>query len=75
MIVGSNYTDLYILIFKIMKKTTEKSIKKNADFTTYKIGSKGDFLTLPNLPFESIINPDVKLSRINKKIKNQISLL
>lgn len=75
MIVGSNYTDLYILILKIMKKTTEKIIKKNADFTTYKIGSKGDFLTLPNVPFESLINPDVKLSRTNKKINNQILLL
>jgi hypothetical protein len=58
-----------------MKKTTEKPIKKTADFSTYKIGSKGDFLTLPNVPFESILNPDVKLSRSNKKIKNQISLL
>ena len=75
MIVGSNYTDLYILILKNMKKTTEKIIKKNADFTTYKIGSKGDFLTLPNVPFESLINPDVKLSRTNKKINNQILLL
>lgn len=58
-----------------MKKTTEKPIKKTADFTTYKIGSKGDFLTLSNLPFESIINPDVKISRSNKKINNQTSLL
>lgn len=58
-----------------MKKTTEKPIKKTSDFTTYKIGSKGDFLTLSNLPFESIINPDVKISRSNKKIKNQTSLL
>jgi hypothetical protein len=58
-----------------MKKTTEKPIKKRSDFSTYKIGSKGDFLTLPNVPFESILNPDVKLSRSNKKIKNQISLL
>lgn len=58
-----------------MEKTTEKPIKKTLEFSTYKIGSKGDFLTLPNVPFESIINPDVKLSRANKKIQNQTSLL
>lgn len=58
-----------------MKKTTEKPIAKTLEFSTYKIGSKSDYLTLPNVPFESIINPDVKLSRDNKKINNQTALL
>lgn len=58
-----------------MTKTTEKPIKKTAEFSTYKIGTKSDYLTLPNVPFESLINPNVIISRSNKKIKNQTSLL
>lgn len=52
---------------KIVEQTPEK--------TTYQLQSTGDKITLPNVPFEMVVNDPIILSRDNENIPNQLSLL
>ena len=56
----------------ILTKTVDN---KREIYKTYKLQSKKGTLTLKVESFNQAINPDILISRDNKKINNQLSLL
>ena len=56
----------------ILTKTVDN---KTEIFKTYNLQSKKGTLTLKVESFNQAINPDILISRDNKKINNQLSLL